>query len=170
MPAPPPAALNLALLYQDHYGWITGWLRRKLGDGAQAQDLAQDTFVQLLAARPLPPLEEPRAYLLTVARRTLFSFWRRREVEQAYLDALARQPVQVHPSEQDRYAFVQALAAVDSMLKSLPPVSRRVLLLSQLHGLTYAQIGQQLNLAEVTVRRHMARAITACCALDTEPW
>ncbi len=168
MTAPSPAAFNLALLYQDHHGWITGWLRRKLGDGAQAQDLAQDTFVQLLAARQLPPLEEPRAYLLTVARRTLFSFWRRREVEQAYLDALARQPAEFHPSEQDRYAIVQMLAAVDQALDSLPPASRHVLLLSQLHGLTYAQIGQQLNLAEVTVRRHMARAITACCALDAD--
>jgi RNA polymerase sigma-70 factor (ECF subfamily) len=168
MTAPQPAALNLALLYQDHHGWITGWLRRKLGDGAQAQDLAQDTFMQVLAARQLPPLEEPRAYLLTIARRALFSFWRRREIEQAYLDALARQPLQSHPSEQDRYAIVQALTAVDRVLQTLPPTSRHVLLLSQLNGLTYAQIGQQLNLAEVTVRRHMARAIAACCALDAE--
>ena len=170
MSVPHTAALDLALLYQDHHGWITGWLRRKLGDGAQAQDLAQDTFVQLLAARPLPPLEEPRAYLLTVARRTLFSFWRRREIEQAYLDALARQPAELHPCEHERYAIVQALAAVDRVLESLPPASRHVLLLSQLHGLTYAQIGQRRNLAVVPVRRHMARAITACCALDVDVW
>ena len=45
---------------------------------------------------------------------------------------------------------------------------RHVLLLSQLHGLTYAQIGPRLGLAEVTVRRHMARAIAACCALDAD--
>lgn len=103
MPASPTAAPNVALLYQEHHGWITGWLRRKLDDGAQAQDLAHDTFMQLLSARQLPPLDEPRAYLLTVARRTLFSFWRRREIEQAYIDALARQPLDFQPSEQDRY-------------------------------------------------------------------
>ncbi|MBP7454537.1 MAG: sigma-70 family RNA polymerase sigma factor [Ottowia sp.] len=168
MPASPTAAPNVALLYQEHHGWITGWLRRKLDDGAQAQDLAHDTFMQLLSARQLPPLDEPRAYLLTVARRTLFSFWRRREIEQAYIDALARQPLDFQPSEQDRYAILQALEAVDRALDGLPPASRHVLLLSQLHGLTYAQIGPRLGLAEVTVRRHMARAIAACCALDAD--
>ena len=124
--------------------------------------------MQLLSARQLPPLDEPRAYLLTVARRTLFSFWRRREIEQAYIDALARQPLDFQPSEQDRYAILQALEAVDRALDGLPPASRHVLLLSQLHGLTYAQIGPRLGLAEVTVRRHMARAIAACCALDAD--
>lgn len=127
MPASPTAAPNVALLYQEHHGWITGWLRRKLDDGAQAQDLAHDTFMQLLSARQLPPLDEPRAYLLTVARRTLFSFWRRREIEQAYIDALARQPLDFQPSEQDRYAILQALEAVDRALDGLPPASRHVL-------------------------------------------
>ena len=56
----------------------------------------------------------------------------------------------------------------DRALDGLPPASRHVLLLSQLHGLTYAQIGPRLGLAEVTVRRHMARAIAACCALDAD--
>lgn len=160
--APP----SVAVLYRDHHGWIAGWLRRRLGDSAQAQDLAHDTFVQILAARHLPPLDEPRAYLLTVARRTLFGFWRRRDLEQAYLDALAAQPQAHHPSEHERYAMVQALEAVDRALHGLPPTTRHVLLLSQLHGLTYREIAQRLGIAEVTVRRHMARAIAACCALD----
>lgn len=58
MTTPPP----LTVLYQDHHGWLLGWLRRKLGDSAQAQDLMHDTFVQLLAARHLPALDNPRAY------------------------------------------------------------------------------------------------------------
>ena len=159
----PPSAV--ATLYEDHHGWLQGWLRRRLGDATQAQDLTHDTFVQLLVARHLPAFDNPRAYLTTVARRVLFAFWRRRDLEQAYLAALAAQPEAVQPSEEERYAIVQALEAVDALLHALPPVTRHVLLLSQIHGLTYPQIAERLGIAEITVRRHMARAIAAC-ALD----
>lgn len=160
----PPSAVTA--LYEDHHGWLQGWLRSKLGDVAQAQDLTQDTFLQLLAARHLPAFDNPRAYLTTVAKRVLFAFWRRRDLERAYLDALAAQPEATQPSEEERYAIVQALEAVDALLHTLPPMTRHVLLLSQIQELTYPQIAERLGIAEITVRRHMARAIAACCALD----
>jgi len=153
-------------LYADHRSWLQGWLRRKLGDSAQAQDLLHDTFVQLLCARHLPALDNPRAYLTTMAQRTLYAFWRRRDLERAYLDTLAAQPLALHPSEEERYAIVQALQAVDRILCSLPDTTRRVLLLNQLQELTYPQIAERLGIAEITVRRHMARAIEACCAME----
>lgn len=160
------APAGIEALYVDHQPWLHAWLRRKLGDGSQAQDLVQDTFVQLICARHLPALDNPRAYLTTVAQRTLFAFWRRRDLERAYLDALAAQPMALQPSEEDRYAIVQALQAVDRVLCTLPHTTRQVLLLAQLEELTYPQIAQRLGVAEITVRRHMARAIEACCDLS----
>ncbi len=155
---------GIEALYTDHQSWLQDWLRRKLGDSTQAQDLVHDTFVQLLCGRPLPVLDNPRAFLTTVAQRTLFAFWRRRDLERAYLDTLAIQPLTLQPSEEDRYAIVQALQAVDRILCGLPDTTRQILLLSQLQGLTYPQIADHLGIAEITVRRHMARAIGACCA------
>jgi len=165
MSAHPLAPPSIAVLYADHHGWLLGWLRRKLGDAAHAQDLTHDTFVQLLAARHPPVPDNPRAFLTTVAKRTLFAFWRRRDLEQAYLDLLAAQPQAHQPSEEERYAIAQALEAVDRVLRTLPTTTRQVLLLNQLHGLPYREIGERLGIAEITVRRHMARAIDACCAL-----
>ncbi|KAF1047199.1 sigma factor [Xylophilus sp.] len=79
-------------LYADHHGWLVGWLRRRLGDRADAADLAQDTFLRLLvkpAARRLDNLAETRAYLRTVADHLCIDLWRRRQVEQAWADTLA---------------------------------------------------------------------------------
>lgn len=76
-------------LYTDHHGWLKGWLNRRLGNTADAADLAQDAFVRLLA-RPvrLESRPEARVYLRAMANGMCIDLWRRREVEQAWLAAL----------------------------------------------------------------------------------
>ena len=51
------------------------------------------------------------------------------------------------------------------MLDSLPSVARQAFLLSQLDGLTYAQIASELDVSLITVKRHMLRAFRACLTL-----
>ena len=41
---------ELGRLYRDHHGWLRGWLLRRLNVPAEAADLAQDTFLRLLAS------------------------------------------------------------------------------------------------------------------------
>ncbi|HBK01057.1 MAG TPA: RNA polymerase subunit sigma [Delftia acidovorans] len=88
-------------LYLAHHGWLQGWLRKKVGNAFDAADLAQSTFLKVLGAKGLDQLQEPRAYLTTLAQRVLYNFWRRRELEQAWLDALATLPgvEKIWPSE-----------------------------------------------------------------------
>lgn len=74
-------------------------LRRKLGCAWDAADLAQSTFVRVLTARgqPADTVAEPRAYLTTISQRLLANHLRRRQIERAYLDALATLPEPVAP-------------------------------------------------------------------------
>lgn len=155
-------------LYLDHHNWLESWLRRQVGCAHQAADLSQDTFEQLLRASSagrLPELAEPRAYLAVVAKRVLFNFWRRRDLEQAYLDALATLGEDMAPSAEERVAVLQALERVDALLGTLPPKVRSVFLLNQLEDLSYLEIAERLGMPVISVRRAMAKAIAACCAL-----
>lgn len=43
---------NVERLYLAHHGWLKGWLRRRPGEHADAEDLAQDTS---LRSRNLTP-------------------------------------------------------------------------------------------------------------------
>ncbi|NCE93163.1 sigma-70 family RNA polymerase sigma factor [Pseudomonas sp. L13] len=150
------------VLYNDHHHWLTGWLRRKLGCPDNAADLAQDTFIRVLSARDAPTLIEPRAFLTTVAKRVLFNFYRRQDLERAYLEALAQLPEQVAPSEEDRAIILQTLLELDQLLDGLPKQVKRAFLLAQLDGLTYAQIGAQLGISIATVKRHLTKAAMRC--------
>ena len=153
-------------LYTEHHGWLSTWLRRRLGCAHSAADLAQDTFVRvLLRPQVLPTLREPRAYLTTLAKGVVSEHWRRQALERAYIDALAQVPEALALSPEDRLQLLQTLDAIDAMLDGLPPKAREAFVLSQLEGLTYAQIAERLAISERTVKRHMALGFAHCLAL-----
>ena len=159
---------QLQRLYSAHHGWLRLWLRRQLGCSEQAADLAQDTFLRILAReRELNLLREPRAYLATIARGLLINHWRRQAIERAYLEALARQPEAVAGSPQEQAEVVETLLRVDAMLARLPQKVRTAFLLSQLDGLGYACIAERLGVSERMVKKYMAQAMLhcpTCCA------
>lgn len=145
-------------LYSDHYGWLRSWLQRKLGCAAQAADLTQDTFVRLLASTPMETIVEPRAFLTTVAKRVLANHYRRREIERAYLEALAMLPEPQVPSPESRAIVLETLVEIDLMLDGLPALAKQVFLLAQVDGLPYAAIARELGISVSTVKRHMLKA------------
>jgi RNA polymerase sigma-70 factor (ECF subfamily) len=156
-------------LYIEHHSWLIGWLRRHLGNAEQAADLAQDTFIKVMTARNVQPLQQPRAYLATIARRLLIDYSRRQSLQHSYLEMLASQPERHAPSEEERALVLESLRLIDEMLQRLAEPVRTALLLSQLDGLSYDQIAEQLGVSTRTVKRYMAQAFEEClCTLHEQ--
>ena len=148
----------VAELYREHHGWLHGWLRKKLGCTHQAADLVQDTFIEALLAPSLDEVREPRAWLTTVAHRIMVNYLRRRELERAYLDAIASHPEPLACSPEERALIVEALYEIDTLLDGLPTKVRQAFLLSQLEGLTYAEIAGRLGVSLSMIKKYMLRA------------
>lgn len=157
----------VAELYVDHHGWLQGWLRKKLGCSHRAADLAHDTFVRLLAREEAIAIQEPRAFLATVAKGILINWYQRQALERAYLEALALLPQRQAPSEEQRYLVLEALYEVDAMLHALPPLVKRTFLLSQIEGMKYEDIAQHIGVSLATVKRYMRQGFRQCLALMT---
>lgn len=152
-------------LYSNHHGWLHAWLRRKLGCSHNAADLAHDTFLRVLSKREPVVAAEPRAYLATIANGLVVDFHRRRALERAYLDTLAALPEPQWPSPEARAIVLEALTAIDAMLDGMKPPVREAFILSQLDGLTYAQIAARLGVTVRTVSNYMLKAIEHCYLL-----
>ncbi|MBB5769421.1 sigma-70 family RNA polymerase sigma factor [Xanthomonas euroxanthea] len=154
----------LASLYRDHQPWLQRWVGGRVGSREVAQDLTQDTFTRLLSGRDLCGLNEPRAFLTTVAKGLMANWFRRQSLERAYLESLTALPEAIVPSEEERAIVCEALCLIDALLEGLPVAVRQVFLLAQFEGLGYGEIGCKLDLSLSTVKRHMKRAWLACLA------
>lgn len=153
---------DIGTLYSDHHGWLQGWLGKKLGNTFDAADLAQDTFTRILASRDVTTVQEPRAYLTTVAKGLLINWYQRQALERAYLDALSVLPEQQAPSVEQRYIILETLHEIDRMLDALPAKVKHTFLLSQIEGMKYEAIAQQLDVSLISVKRYMKQAFLHC--------
>ncbi len=160
------AHAGLESLYREHSGWLRGWLLQRLNNSADAADLAQDTFIRVLVARTAGTLNEPRHYLATIARGLVIDLYRRRSLENAYLEALALQPEHYAPSAEARATILDTLLTIDRMLDGLGPRTRAIFLAVQLDGLSYEKAAERLEVSVSTVRKHLARALMHCLLLD----
>jgi RNA polymerase sigma-70 factor (ECF subfamily) len=117
--------------------------------------------MQKQRAEPGFVISYPRRYLNLIARSLMLDLFRRRAVEQAYLEALALLPEAELISEEERVLILELLQRFDQMLDKLPAVVRQAFLLSRLDGFTYGEIAGQLDVSVRTVKRYMQQAYVA---------
>ncbi|MBA4722597.1 MAG: sigma-70 family RNA polymerase sigma factor [Alcanivorax sp.] len=154
---------DIGSLYRDHAHWLQGWLRRRLGgDGADAADLVQDTYVRLMVSGRFPAPEQSRAFLARIANGLMIDMHRRRRLELAYREALAALPEESAPSAEQRAVTLETLTRVDQALDGLPSKVREAFLCSRFEGLTYSRIAERLGVSHGAVRKYMLRAARSC--------
>jgi RNA polymerase sigma-70 factor (ECF subfamily) len=132
---------------------------RATSNRADAEDLAQETFIELhRAASRYQPQGNFNAFLFTLARRRLIDGYRkkaRRPLE--YVDPseffMQAQPEAVDHSREIEEAFHRALAA-------LPDNQREAILLLQQQALSYEEIAQVLEASVSAVKTWIHRART----------
>lgn len=156
------AAVPVESLYRDHQPWLFRWLRGKLGSAFRAEDLAQDVFVRVIAGRKQVQAAQARPFLRTIAQGLLVDHYRRVSLELAYLEYLSELPEPQQPSAELRAIVIQQITALDRMLAGLPDRVRRAFILSQIDGLSYAEVARQLGVSLSSVQQYMTRALTAC--------
>lgn len=151
-------------LYSEHHGWLYGWLRKKLSCPHSAADVAQDTFVRIIASHDaLFGMREPRAYLSITARRLLVDRARRQLLERSYLAELALvMDGAGAPSPDELLMAVQALEQIADALAGIAAKARAAFLLHYLDEQPQATVAQQLGVSTRMVQKYLVQALLAC--------
>ena len=142
---------ELAFHCEQAHPRLVGLLVLRTGDRAVAEELAQDTLVEL--CRVWPHVRDPQAWVTTVALRRAASWWRRKGAERRALrrhgpDERVSQPEPV----ETRLAVIEAVAG-------LPRRQQEALLLRFYAGFDVAETAAALGCPEGTVTSLTHRAM-----------
>ncbi len=141
-------------LYDANARWVKVYLLRSGFTQADADDLAQETFIRVF--RSLATFDagrgEFRPWLAAIARNVARKRWSARKRPENFDPELAEEmlagPDDPHGSAEVR----EEIDAVRQCVQSLPDDLRRVVSLRYVDGLTTRGIAAEVRLAEATVR------------------
>lgn len=145
----------LQRLYDHEVSGLYGFVMRRCGDVAQAEDIVQDVFVQAaqrVAAGDSPP---GRGWLYSTARSRIIDQWRsaaRRTRKPRLLTAGDR------GHDGDGTEQLVSGAALMDALGELRPRHRAVLVLKYADGLSTAEVASTLDISAKAVESMLARA------------
>jgi RNA polymerase sigma factor (sigma-70 family) len=152
-------------VYQDNVVGIYRLVFRRVGNAADAEDLAEDVLMQTLKTLRLPaPVHNVRAYLVKTARTVMADHWRRHyaakdaalELEQLPADALIAPPNSESAERAQR------------LLGLLPDHFRRILELRFLRGYSVREAANEMGVTESNARVLQFRALRKAADLEKE--
>lgn len=138
-----------------HQGAVYSLAVRLLGVREDAQELAQDVFLQL------------HRKLATISSAPHLRFWLRKAITHRAIDRLRRRPRQPLLSLEAAPLLLAPLESSDPLLErrlrelvaALPPMPRAVVLLKYQEDLDPAEIARLLELPLNTVKSHLRRSL-----------
>lgn len=160
--ADPTHSNYVSELFAQHHGWLSLRIRRWVDSMQTAEDIASDTFLQVLAAPNVVPIRDPRALLTTIAQRLVYGHWRRRDQERGYLQGVSQEASVSSASVESHAATLQILDRLDRRLDRLPVKIKSTFVLSRRGGLTYPEIAAHLGISQRSVSDYMDQAETCC--------
>lgn len=161
MPRTPGAdvADDFTHVVREHGDAVYGFLLRRVGDRALAEDLAQETFLRAWRARrSLREEASVRAWLLAIATNAVRDDARRRSRRPREVPQPEHLDVAIADDPADRAAGTASLVALRDALAGLPARQREMFLLRERDGLSYAAIAALLDCPVGTVMSGLSRA------------
>ncbi len=140
-------AFELAGLYVSERSRLGRLIQRIVGNQATAEDLVQDTFVNVLGTTQSQTIRDEKAYLSQIARNLAIDHVRKYRALVQASEADLFQLVDPSPSPEAVAADRQALAITLAAIASLPPRTRKALEMHRLGDHTLVQIGKALGIS-----------------------
>jgi len=138
------------------------YLSQRIGNRAEAEDLAQEIYLRLLRVERKDLIRSPEALLFRVASNAVYE-WRllarnrlpHGPTELEELESADREP----SADIWRAELAQALTAA---LERLSPKCRAAVLLHRREQLTYSEVGATLGISVAMVKKYLSQGLALC--------
>jgi RNA polymerase sigma factor (sigma-70 family) len=138
-------------------GRLRNFIRKRVPDARDAEDILQDVFYELVEAyRLMEPLEQVTAWLFRVASNRIIDRFRKKRPEESLgLEDLLPSP---DAGPEAAYARSVLLDELDAALDELPQAQREVFIAHELQGRSFKELAEESAVSVNTLlsRKHYA--------------
>ncbi len=153
-------------LFHQHQSALRRFLQRLLRNEQLADDVAQEAWLKILRYAPREPVENSRAYVMTVGVNAVRDHIAREQTRSRYLGNEENGEELVCPEAgPEQWAEAgQRMQLLVAAVDALPPRCREVFLLSRFDGLGNSAIAERLGISRNMVEKHIIKAMLHCRA------
>lgn len=155
---------QIAALFREHNRTLVAFLQARLNSRADAQELAQEVYVRMLAMKDADAIASPRALLFRIAANLAVDRLRMRAVR---ANAPADAPEDdwfAQPIPEQHASALQQWREVRAALHELPAKTSKAFVMHVIEGRDFGAIAQTMKLSERMVRYHVSNALAHCRA------
>jgi len=152
-------------LFAMHGAALRAFFHRRLREGTDPADLAQEVFARMLRVRDTGTIRNAEAYLFTVAgnlAREHAVREGRRGVSVDIDDPAALNELAEPPEYESQIDTARQVMRLREVLRHLPPRWHAVVVLQYVNGLTHEEIAARLGMSVRMVKRTLAQALGRC--------
>jgi len=131
---------------------LTRFLRRRVPERIDPEDLAQEVYLRLLRIEKLELIEEPQAYLYRVASHVAAE-WRMRACYSKPHDAEELESLVAAATPESLFDEAQLGEQLNAALRGMPPMVRAVIFLKLRDSMSHEEIAGHLSITPRMVRR-----------------
>ena len=150
---------------QPHETSLRSYLRGSFPTVRDVDDVVQESYIRLLKARTVHPIQSARAFLFGIARRLAVDVIRKERRTTAHevvmdLDSLSVLEGKADAAETS--SKKEEIALLAEAIHSLPARCRKIMILRKLDRLSQQEIAQRLGIAVSTVEVQIFRGMAKC--------
>lgn len=146
-------------LYNRHWKYVFNAAYKRLSNEQQAQDIAQDVFVQLWIRGTKSPIENLSAYLQVSAKNGVFKHFEKQGKLSVLPDTVG-DVTDEHDRADAGILHQEFLTSFNELVESLPQQQRLIFRMRFEEDLSSQQIADHLEISPKTVRNQLGRALT----------
>lgn len=149
-------------LFDREYEQLCRYAYTYMQDEHLAEDVVQDTFIKIWEQKKdLITSENIKFYLVTAVRNNCISALRKQQTSKtSFTDNTPEpEPEPFLTDRQHRENETEQVRKIREALDQLPPKCKEVFLMIKMHGMSYKQAADSLNLSVKTIENQMGKAI-----------
>lgn len=149
-------------LYDEYYNQIYHYLCYKVQNTANAEDLANDTF--MLVYKNIHIYDETKGMAVTwifaIANNRLKNYYRSRKSMEYSYDSFESVPAEMLYDKNDCIAQKELSIVLEQMLAQLPQRNRQIIKMKYYDNMTSVEIGRRLQISSENVRVILKRSLS----------